>query len=256
MKKFIVVFLILMPFILLSQQELNMSAKANKKIRTVQGKEISEGQVFKVIGFNGKSNEYAQYAIEVDGEMHSLFGDDVKRFTYVLSDNASLNEFWNVQMINEGVYDDLTKNGLQLDLRAEIEADALDFMAFAESNNSFFNDSYLESYIYSLVYRLFPGDLPDGRPGVLNVKVLIDIAPNAFMFPNGTLILTTGMLSTINSEEELMAVLAHEISHFVLDHSVDNINTAISRQKRAEFWAGVATVAAASAEIYAGTQGA
>jgi Zn-dependent protease with chaperone function len=256
MKRLIIALLISIPFILHAQHEINLSAQALKKIRTVNNVEIAEGQIFRIVRMTGASSEYSQFVIEIDGEEHHLYGDDIKRFRYVVVDGAGLEEFWRVQLINEGVKDDLIKIGLQLDLRAEIESDALDFVAFAENNNSFFNDSYLESYIYSLVYRLFPGDLPDGRPGVLNVKVLIDIAPNAFMFPNGTLILTTGMLSTINSEEELLAVLAHEISHFVLDHSIDNINTAISRQKRAEFWAGVATVAAASAEIYAGTQGA
>lgn len=256
MKRFFTLLLILLPYVILAQSEINLNAQALKKIKTVNNLEISEGQVFKVLRMTAGTSEYSYFIIEIDGKEHHVYRDDIKRFKYMARDGAGLDEFWRVQLINEGVYDDLEKNGLQLDLRAEIEADALDFVAFAESNSSFFNDSYLESYIYSLVYRLFPGDLPDGRPGALNVKVLIDIAPNAFMFPNGTLILTTGMLSTINSEEELLAVLAHEISHFALDHSIDNINKGISRQKRAEFWAGVATVAAASAEIYAASEGA
>jgi hypothetical protein len=81
-----------------------------------------------------------------------------------------------------------------------------------------------------------------------------DNLPNAFIFPNGSLIITTGLLSTINSEQELIGVLAHEISHFVLDHSTINLNKAIQRQKAAEFWAGFATVLAATSEIYTASQ--
>jgi predicted Zn-dependent protease len=49
-------------------------------------------------------------------------------------------------------------------------------------------------------------------------------------------------------------VLAHEVAHFVLDHQIVNINKAISRQKRAEFWAGVATATAAALDAYLATQ--
>ena len=70
------------------------------------------------------------------------------------------------------------------------------------------------------------------------------------MASNGTMFVTTGLLSTINSESELIAILAHEISHFVLDHNIVNINKAIQRQKRAEFWAALATTVAAIADGY------
>ena len=62
--------------------------------------------------------------------------------------------------------------------------------------------------------------------------------------------ISTGLLSTLKSEEELLGVIAHEISHFVLDHSMININKAIERRKKAEFWAAFATGVAAAAEGY------
>jgi len=256
MKRLFFTLLVLFPFIMQAQQDVNLSAQVIKKIKTVNGDEIAEGQIFKVIRMTGASSEYAAVIIEIDGKEHSLYNHQIKRFKYIVDEGADLQNFWLIQMMNEGVFENLAKNGLQLDLRSDLEVDALDFVAFIENNNAFFNDIYLESYLYSLVYKLFPGELPDARPGTINIKVLIDINPNAFMFPNGTLILTTGLLSTINSEDELLAVLAHEIAHFVLDHSIDNLNTSLSRQKRAEFWAGVATVAAATAEIYAANEGA
>lgn len=91
----------------------------------------------------------------------------------------------------------------------------------------------------------------DGRPGILNIHIIKDLSPNAFIFPNGSLFISTGLLSTVNSEEELIGVLTHEVSHFVLDHSIININKATARQKRAEFWAAFATGIAAAADVYA-----
>ncbi len=62
------------------------------------------------------------------------------------------------------------------------------------------------------------------------------------------------MISLIDTEEELTAILAHEIAHFVLDHQVVNINQEQQREKRAVFWAGVATALAAAGEVYMASQ--
>ena len=43
--------------------------------------------------------------------------------------------------------------------------------------------------------------------------------------------------------------MAHEIAHYVLDHNVDNVNKAITRKKRAEFWAALATGLTAVGEV-------
>jgi beta-barrel assembly-enhancing protease len=84
----------------------------------------------------------------------------------------------------------------------------------------------------------------------LTIRVLINNEPNAFCLPNGSILITTGLLSVLRSEEELLAVLAHEVAHFELDHQILNINKANERQKRAEFWAGFATTLAAAADVY------
>ncbi len=56
--------------------------------------------------------------------------------------------------------------------------------------------------------------------------------------PNGTIMLSIGLLSIIDSEEELVSILAHEVAHFV-DHYVMNIIKQQEREKRAAFWAVV-----------------
>jgi Zn-dependent protease with chaperone function len=42
--------------------------------------------------------------------------------------------------------------------------------------------------------------------------------PNAFALPGGQVVVTTGLLDTVDSPEELLGVLAHELAHVVLKH--------------------------------------
>jgi predicted Zn-dependent protease len=150
-------------------------------------------------------------------------------------------DFWNAMAIFY-VLEDLSNNGTQEEVRAEMESDVLEYINRVNRNRLAFNDPFLESYIYSLISKLSPNILIDGRPGVVNLLILSGTTANAFMFPNGTLVITTGLISLLHSEDELAAILAHEIAHFVLDHSIQNYNKLKRTQKRAEFWAEFATV--------------
>jgi len=49
---------------------------------------------------------------------------------------------------------------------------------------------------------------------------------NAFAAPGGFIFITTGLYSRLKSEEQLAAVLAHEISHVTLKHGLSAIKTA------------------------------
>lgn len=163
-------------------------------------------------------------------------------FTY---DN--IQDLWDQKIICN-VLDNLESKGIQESLRREMEEEALDFINRQKEYGMVFNDPYLESYIYSLISKIAPKTLIDARPGNVNLLILENPTMNASMYSNGTLVINTGLLSALHTEDELVAILAHEIAHFVLDHSVQNVNAAVSRKKRAEFWAGLATGLTALAE--------
>lgn len=212
---------------------------------------LPEGTNLTYTGITKSSSDgFTRYKFLVNGNEELV---DPRRIDRIKFKPNSIKEFWQVKALENEVYSNIFKNGFQYDLRKEIEEEAIDYLNYLSQNNLIFKDSYLESYLYQLVYRIYPIRINDGRPGIINVTLLKDVDPNAFIFPNGTLIITTGLLSTIDSEEELIAVLSHEIAHFVLDHSVININEATQRQKRAEFWAAFATGVAAAVDIYAST---
>ena len=164
-----------------------------------------------------------------------------------------IQQLWDANIITNVLYK-LTQNGFQYDLRAELEDEALEYIRMVKEYGLEFNDPYLEAYIYNLVAKISPQQLIDGRSASLNILIQTDPSINACCFPNGTIVLNTGLLATLHSEDELVAILAHEIAHFVLDHSVQNVNAAEQRQRRAEFWADLFLGATAAVEGYIASQ--
>ncbi|HSL72783.1 MAG TPA: M48 family metalloprotease, partial [Longimicrobiales bacterium] len=68
--------------------------------------------------------------------------------------------------------------------------------------------------------------------------VLDDPTPNAFALPGGPVYITRGLLSLMDSEAELAAVLGHEIGHITARHSVSQI----SRAQLAQLGLGVGMI--------------
>jgi beta-barrel assembly-enhancing protease len=86
-------------------------------------------------------------------------------------------------------------------------------------------DEKINSYISGIVCRLAGPYCPDFRVYVVNVPRF-----NAFMTPNGTMVIWTGFLLRVRNEAQMAAVLGHEIGHFIRRHSLqrqqDTVNKA------------------------------
>ncbi len=249
-KIFILAIFALMPFVVFSQSyPVNLRAEAIKNYD-----EIKKGSVINIdsIVLNMTSPNIDQalyeshYSFKYSGSVKRIRVYDNIGKKLVFKPN-SIQDFWDAQIISK-VLGEVNKKGLQYELRAEMESDALDFINRAKTYGLELEDPYLENYIYTLISKIAPKILIDGRPGNINLLILKDPSQNACIFPNGTLVVNTGLLSYLHSEDELVAILCHEIAHFILDHSVKNVNKAIARKKRAEFWAAVATGITAVAE--------
>ena len=65
------------------------------------------------------------------------------------------------------------------------------------------------------------GHWPDNPYG-FRVAVIEEAVPNAFAVPGGLVLVTSGLLEHVGSENELAFVLAHELGHF---HNRDHITT-------------------------------
>lgn len=138
-----------------------------------------------------------------------------------------IDEFWQAECLKSKLYDLLIRSGFQYDKRRAMEDQMTDYLSRAESNGSFYIDSYLEARLYALLRKVYPVRPTDGRPGVLSLRIVSDLVPDAWVGPDGTMILTTALLTVVNSEDELLALMAQEVAHFALDHHMQNYNTIV-----------------------------
>lgn len=250
MKKIILFnFLLLHLLIAKSQNFLfstHLKIQAVEKVRSY----IRKGEVYSVIGLSWDIPTASYYIFAKDsvGTPFEFSFKELQKFEFVDVDN--IEKVWiKHQLLNE-THANLLSKGYQYDVRHDMHNESINYLNVLRSNYRFYNDDYLEDFMYSIALTIHKGVLDDKRPGNISVKIVTDTEPNAFCLPSGTLIITTGLLSTIQSEDELAAVLAHEIAHFVLDHQILSFNKEADRKKSAEFWATFATVIAAGADAY------
>lgn len=230
--------------------EVNIQAVANKKIRDDGGKLVllpdETFTIREIEVLNDPSTGVTYYKMDIGKEYPITIG--VNNLTggnpNITFQTNKLKDIWDTGILYYSL-PSILEYGWQPELRRELEDEALQFIYSAKSHDLEFNDPYLESYIYSLVNKIVPDVLLDNRQYSVNVFIMQDPSINAYCYPNGTIVINTGLLAALHSEAELVAILSHEIAHYVLDHSVANINETIEREQRAAFWSAFITGVAA-----------
>jgi predicted Zn-dependent protease len=81
-------------------------------------------------------------------------------------------------------------------------------------------DEALNTYMKKLVC-----DLAGPQCGLIRVFIVNDPTFNAFVLPNGTTVVQTGLLLRMENEAQLSMVLGHEITHFLKRHSLDRLQS-------------------------------
>lgn len=178
--------------------------------------------------------------------IRSSFGD----YKYYNEDRISLLgndlDFWeNVWMENRA--ETINKKGWQSGLRQELIEDAVDYYSQALTNNMVLQDDMLYDYVYQLIYSIHPYSMLKDRASDFSLVILNSTEHIAFSFDNGMIVLTTGLIASTNSENELNLILAQCIAHAVLEHNLVNLNEVIRAERRARIWGTVAAVAVATA---------
>ena len=249
MKKVTILFLIFtLPVYGYSQQKFNLSGTVNKKFNPqFSSVSFEKGDEITIVGLLFDPLGY-YYNIISEQLKYRIKPIDISRISF--HNPQTRDQAWQLSILQSDLHESISLKGYQYGIRHELDQEAIDYLGKIEEYDGFFEDAYLTDYLQSLLYEIHPITLGDKRPGNLNIRVLKSNEPNAFCLPNGTIIVSTGLLSVIESEDELIGVLSHEVAHFVLDHQLVNYNAQIQRQQRAEFWVGFATVVAAASEVY------
>jgi len=79
-------------------------------------------------------------------------------------------------------------------------------------------DVATNDYLMRIGKLLVPKDLVIEKVS-WRFRALRDPQPNAFALPNGSIYVTTGLLSLLDNESELAAIIAHELTHVMRRHT-------------------------------------
>jgi predicted Zn-dependent protease len=94
-----------------------------------------------------------------------------------------------------------------------------------EQTMGLLRDAKLEPYVRAIGEKLAAvSDLPGGPWHFMVVDVP---DPNAFALPGGFIYVTRGLVTLVNSEDELAGVMGHEIAHVTARHSSKRIGAAV-----------------------------
>ena len=104
----------------------------------------------------------------------------------------------------------------EVDLEVLKEADLLD--ARFERDGLVLADEAANTYLRRVGQALIPSGLVLERVA-WKFRALRDPQPNAFALPNGSIYVTTGLMTLIDNESQLAAIIAHELTHVMRRHT-------------------------------------
>jgi Zn-dependent protease with chaperone function len=106
-----------------------------------------------------------------------------------------------------------------------------DYQRAIEAADGFWTHLQVQDYLQRRLLTVQPNPMMAGRPGAFRLRLLRTTTPNALALNDGTILITTGLLTTLKTEAQLHAVLAHEVAHIVLDHALDGYRSNKKRSK-------------------------
>ena len=99
--------------------------------------------------------------------------------------------------------------------------DANQFDRQLANSRAVYDDPALQDYLQSVTDRLFP-EFVD----TLRIYPFRGFQPNAFVLPNGSIYFDVGLLTRLDNEAQLAAIIGHEGAHFMERHSLKSLRVA------------------------------
>lgn len=97
-------------------------------------------------------------------------------------------------------------------------------------NKDFIFKSEFEASIQSVIQRLKKNN--PKIPQDLKILIAKDNTPNAYCLADGTFVINMGLYSWLNNEEQIAAVISHELGHKIEEHSLKTFLKIIEQDKQ------------------------
>lgn len=120
--------------------------------------------------------------------------------------------------------------------------------AMSGGGQRLYSNPLLQSELNIIGQKLIPKD----SPNLYTFRILADPMPSAYALTTGTIYISTGLISMLDSEAQLSYILAHEVAHVERQHSYNRIRNqiledALYKEKEAKAERNKAIVGIASA---------
>jgi predicted Zn-dependent protease len=115
---------------------------------------------------------------------------------------------------------------------SEAQLAQLGTQAFAETKAKTpqSTDSRQTAYVRCVVQRVVEQLPPDWRNIGWETALLVDNSPNAFALPGGKVGINTGIFTVAKTQDQLAAVIAHEVGHVYSRHHDERITKQLGAQ--------------------------
>jgi predicted Zn-dependent protease len=134
----------------------------------------------------------------------------------------------------------------QLKLLPEDQMDAMGVQSFEQikQQTKISSDQNLQNYVRCIADRIIPHVSEQPDPSKWEVVVFDDEQANAFALPGNKIGVYTGLLKYARNQDQLAAVMGHEVAHVIAGHS----NERVSSQLATETGMGIAAAVLGSSE--------
>lgn len=144
--------------------------------------------------------------------------------TLAYSDTISCSYISDLKTLKKHIY-----NGIPSEFKTSKRA--MDRMSYVFSDNAAYEiqkelingDVYnnwpeLENYLNRILKQVLPPEL--SRDSIIHIYIVQDGSFNAFMTPSGQIFMNIGVFSEVFNESQIASVIAHELAHYYLKHSI------------------------------------
>jgi outer membrane lipoprotein SlyB len=107
------------------------------------------------------------------------------------------------------------------------ELSLAELATFRQNFGELYNNPVLMRYVNSLGQKI----VPQGSPNLYSFRLLLDPVPRAEALSTGTIYISTGLVSMLDSEAQLAYVLGHEIAHVERRHTYNTIRNEILEEE-------------------------
>jgi predicted Zn-dependent protease len=120
----------------------------------------------------------------------------------------------------------------QLKLVSSEQIDAMGIQSFEQmkQDSPISNDKNIQQYVNCIANKIIPHVKQNPNPSAWEVVVFDDDQANAFALPGYKIGVYTGLLKYAKNQDQLAAVMGHEVAHVIAEHGNERVSNQMATQ--------------------------